>query len=525
METLSKLAQTMERMSLVALGKMRPSDLMPIQNERLKLIAWLGGDVDPGDLKGDRILNALQQYHKTGYVRDLRQARLLCYGCTQAYTDQGLRLLESHEQLDRLLRFIEHHSQTRPFRKCYRGLLNAYFSYDPNAPEVNDSGRSNWFVLREFLQKFLPTLTHAEWHTPEWVQSLTANRKLLTVNPCVSYCGAHEGIGQFEAARLTLDINADSWLVRTFVQDQINHIVVLEDEPFQSRLDAALLLLDQFPLYIRQCLGLLLDRYCRCAARAPRETLRHFAVVQWGAPWLPQNAVNWLCSTAALNMVASWTKQYLVRQFFNLFAQSGADNSRRAAFWNLYSDDLHGMYFALGNDAFDFHNRAFLQFREDAKGLVVRLNDSKHNLHAVILQFATHHVVEFSQEMNAAFFYDITHGTPQFYLSKGWVDVGALSVGNALKENAISPHGQRMAHIDYKLMTWEGRFAQELGNSELTRQHFCERHIAQYYINDGQAWIKPHNKDRYTRETASILLGWGYIWSPEAHGYFHRLHN
>ena len=522
MDTLDKLAETMERMSRVALAKFRPGDSMPIQHERLQLLAWLGGEVDPADLAGDRILSALQQYDKAGFVRDLRQARLLCYGCTQAYREQGERLLESRDQLERLLQYITQHSHTRAFRKCYRGLLNAYFAYDPDAASVKGNGRSNWSILRDFLLRLRPALT-ATGYVPQWVLTLNTHNQLLTDDPCAPYRDAPNSAERFEAARLEMNINADSWLVRRFVQSQIAHILNQNDSEFQRRVDEALLLLDQYPLYVTQMLGQLLDRYSRCAARPPSETLRHFAVAQWGVPWLPQNAVNWQCSPAALSMIASWAKQDLVREFFHLFAPTGADNSRRAAFWNLYSEDLQGMYFALGSDAFDIKNKAFLQFRDDAKGLVVKLNDSKHNLHAVILQFATHHVVEFSQQMNVAYFYDARQGTPQFYLSKGWVDVGALSVGTALKENAKSPPAKPMPHNDDKLSTWEGRFAQELGGSEMARQHFCQHHAAQYSVNAGNAWVKPDSGEKYPPEITSVLLGWGYTWSPDTRGYFRKI--
>lgn len=522
MDTLGKLAETLERMSRVALARMRPGDTMPIQGERLKLLAWLGGEVNPEELSGDRIQIALQQYNNAGFVRDLRQARLLCYGCTQAYTERGDRLLENRKQLDGLLQYISQRAATRSFRKCYRGLLNAYFSYDSEAPSVRGNGKSNWALVRDFLQKHQPSLT-VSGHIPEWIHALNRHHNLLSGDPCAPYRDTSEYIERFEAARVEMNIGADSWLVRTFVQTHIQHILHLDDAPFQDKVDEALILLDQYPLYVAQTLGKLIDRYNLCASRPPSETLRHFAVSQWGIPWIPQNAVSWQCSAPALNMIAGWCKRHLVHEFFHLFAPTGADNSRRAAFWNLYSEDLQGMYFALGSDAFDIQNRDFLQFREDAKGLVVKLNDSKHNLHAVILQFATHHVVEFSQQMNVAYFYDARQGTPQFYLSKGWVDVGALSVGKALKDNAKSPPAKPMLHSDDKLITWEGRFAQELGGSEMARQHFCEHHAAQYSISKGSTWLSPNNGERYPPEVASVLLGWGFTWSPDARGYFRKL--
>ncbi|MBA3024611.1 MAG: hypothetical protein KKG03_01670 [Gammaproteobacteria bacterium] len=523
MNTLDKLADTMARMSRIAISTMRAGDLLPIQHEREQLIAWLGSEVDMEALGDDRILVALRHFAEAGFVRDLRQARLLCYGCTQVYSEQGERLIENLKLFTTLLTYLtQHQERTRAFRKCYRGLLNAYFAYDSDADSVIGSGRSNWASLHTFLQNALDRLA-SDGHTPQWVRVLSANKGLLGTVPCDDYRSGAADIERIESFRFELNIGVDSWFIRTFVQSHIERTMALPDAKFQDEVSEALQLLVQYPLYIPRLLGMLLDRYSQSQNKRTNDALRDFAIEQWGAPWIAQNESNWLCSQTARDMIANWGKKHLVHEFFHLFAAKGADNTRRAAFWNLYSEDLKGMYFALGSDAFEISNRAFLKFRNDAKGLVVKLNDSKHNLHAVILQFEKFHIVEFNQQINVAYFYDTAKGTPEFYLSKGWVNVGALSVGNALKGNTLSQPARPMQHSDEKHLSWEGRFAQELGRSDSARQHFCERHHATYSEASGKAWIKPNDQQRYTKEIGSVLQGWGYTWSPEVNGYFRSL--
>jgi hypothetical protein len=523
MNTLDKLADTMERMSRIALSIMRASDLLPIQHERQQLISWLGSEVDMDAIGGDRILTALQHFAEAGFVRDLRQARLLCYGCTQVYSEQGERLIENQKLFTTLLTYLtQHQERTRAFRKSYRGLLNAYFAYDPEAETVVGSGRSNWASLHVFLQNAQDLLA-SDGHTPEWVRVLAKNKGLLGTVPCDDYRGGAADIDRIESFRFELNIGVDSWFIRSFVESHIERIMALPDTQFQDEVSEALQLLVQYPLYTSRMLGKLLDRYSESKNKASSDSLREFAIEQWGAPWIEQNESNWLCSESAREMVSNWGKKHLVHEFFHLFAAKGADNTRRAAFWNLYSEDLKGMYFALGSDAFDISKRAFLKFRTDAKGLVVKLNDSKHNLHAVILQFEKCHIVEFSQQINVAYFYDTSKGTPEFYLSKGWVNVGALSVGNAIKGNTQSQPARAMLHSDEKHLSWEGRFAQELGRSDNARQHFCERHNATYSEAADKAWIKPNDQQRYGKEVGSVLQGWGYTWTPEANGYFRSL--
>lgn len=519
MDTLDRLATTLERINRVALHKLQASDALPMQHERLQLIAWLGSEVDMAALGDDRILTALRHFAEAGFVRDLRQARLLCYGCTQTYSEQGERLLEDMKLFTTLLTFLtQHQARTRALRKCYRGLLNAYLSYDPAAATVRGSGRADWETLRDFLRDKLPLLS-GDGHTPQWLQVLSAHPHLLGHAPCADLRGA-AGIETLEEIRQVLGIAADSWLVRRFIESSIERILALPDAAFQAQVGEALLLLDHYPLYVSRQLGLLLERYQQCAVRPVDDTLRDFAIAQWGAPWIAQNESDWACSTAARDMVASWGKQHLIREFFHLFAPDGADNTRRAAFWNLYSEDLQGMYFALGSTAFDIQQRDILAFRNAAKGMVVRLNDSKPNLHAVILQFEQFHIVEFNHQLNVAYFYDTSRGTPQFYLSKGWVSVGALSVGDAMKGNVQAQPARPMPHTDEKQLSWEGRFAQELGRSASALRHFCTQHAATYAERAGQAWITPDARERYPKEVASVLQAWGYTWSPEAGGYF-----
>lgn len=522
MEALEQLGKTLNSIGRVALAKLKPGDLMPIQGERLKLLAWIGGEVAEDDSSGDRIVDALIAFDKHRHLKDLRQARLVCYGCTQAYGDASRRLIDEHELFLKLLDYVARHAQlTRPFRKCFRGLMNGYFAYDTEAAYATGTGRMSWEALRNFLHKHKDSLA-MPGYTPEWINTITAHGNLLTATPCEPYLNQDSQI--FDEVCERLEISDDSWLVRTLLFAQVDAATRLDDTGFKERIDEVLLLLHDHPLYAHAALTRLLDRYARCAEHiVAHDNLRDYAVAQWGSPWLGNNAQNWLCTEPARDMVTRWLKHYLLQQFFTVFSEPDAETQRRMDFWDLYCEDLQGMYFALGNDAFGHGNQHHYKFRHDAKGLVARLSDTRHNLHAFIMQFKEQHVVEFNRQVNVAYFYSTKNGTPAFYLSKGWVEVGALSMGEVMKDSSVASGSKPIQHQDSKSLTWEGRFAQEVGMTANAVRVFCQKHACRHEdrsTQDGKVWMKPLNGERYAPTVASVLLGWGFTWSPEQKAYF-----
>lgn len=226
-------------------------------------------------------------------------------------------------------------------------------------------------------------------------------------------------------------------------------------------------------------------------------------------------------------MLEHWLQRHLLSEFFSLLSNDDSVHSRRLNFWGLYSEDLTGMYFALGEDTFAIENTSLYKFRRIARGLVARLSEKKHNVHACIMQFEHYHVVEFNRDNNMAYFYDIRQGIPLFYLSKGWIEIGALSVANIAQGIDIKRPSKPLRHQDTKQLTWEGKFAQELGATENAIQAFCRRYQCLYddrRNQGGYQWIRPSHSDQYGREVWSVLLGWGFCFSIEESGYF-RLPN
>ena len=518
-----RLRDAMHDIGRAALGRMRVGDSLEIRQERDRLVQWLGGEVAPDEAGQDRIVAALETFRGNRHLSGIRQARFACYGCTQAL-DSGYRLIEDRSLFEALLGYVARHRyRTRLFRKCYRGLLGAYFSYDAASADATADGRGNHEALRQFLEAYQGFLESAEF-TPPWVAVLAAHPRLLATDPCQAYGLAalrgnwavldeiHEGLG----------VSGDSWLMRQLVLAQVDAATALDDEPFVRHLDSILLLLCNHPLHAATALLRLLERQARCAGAEVSPALGEQAVALLGNPWLANNVQNWQCSAAARDMVARWLKRHLLHDFFATFADVDVANTRRAEFWDIYCDDLSGMYFALGKAAFTHRDSACFKFRRDAKGLVVRLAEAAPDLHVLILQFEQHHVVELNKAQQVAYFYATRHGTPPFYLSKSWIDIGALSVSKLVEGKTLTPLSQPMRHQDGVQLAWEGKFARELGITPHALRNLCRRYRCRGeppHSGPVPGWIRPEQGRPLENAAGAILAGWGYTWSSQERAY------
>jgi hypothetical protein len=527
MRAIDQLPHTLKSISQAALSKLRLGDSLQMLDERSKLEEWVGGASDLEEATGDRILASLQAFHENQFIRGLRQARLICYGCVQPFGSQPNpnRLIEDRQRFMKLLDYVEkYHHRTRSFRKCYRGLLNCYFSYDPYRGDTTTEGRENWETLRKFLDKQKGSLKTSGFNPP-WVAALDDHPNLLCEDPCGCY-GLAALQGDWTASdelRERLEISDDSWLTRRLILAQVKAVLELDDRTFKEFIDDVLLLLSNHPLHAGAALKILLNRYAQCGDPEASARLRDFAISLWGNPWLAGNEPHWQCSREARDMLVNWLKRHLLHEFFATLAGENADNLRRLNFWELYCGDLLGMYLALGKDAFVRGNKELYRFRKSAKGLVVKLTDGAHDLHALIMQFGQHHVVEFSSHNNVAYFYDTQQGTPPFYFGKGWVEVGALSVGNVLKGSNVAPLSKPIRHQDTKQLAWEGAFAQAMGSSENSIREFCRKYHCRHEesrTRDGYEWILPTEETQCGHEAWSVLSGWGFKSSPDKKGYY-----
>jgi hypothetical protein len=516
MDALEKLQNKLLAINTASLSRLRAGDALQMQHELSMMSDWVKGASRREEVPLATIEAALLAFQQNKYLKGLRQARLICYGCTQRINSYCL--IEDRDAFQKLVGHVEgYRSRRRTFRKLYRGLLNSYFSYDPDTIDSLSLGSLNRETLRVFLSHHLATFVIGDF-TPDWLAALAKYPDLLSEYPGQAVeSSLLQGDGSMlEEIRERLGIDGVSWLVRRLVMSPFVAIARMPDAEFKDSLASLLLLLNDYPLYASVALPLLLERYVQCKDRPMHAALRDYAVGLWGNPWLaPQ---QWLCGDKARSMLAHWLKRQLLREFFGLLSNDDQALSRRFNFWDLYSEDLTGMYFALGKDAYVQGNMRLYKFRHLAKGLIAKLTEEKHGVHTCIMQFSHHHVVEFNRENNIAYFYDIRQGMPSFYFAKGWVDIGAISVKDIEKGADIARTANPLRHEDTRRLIWEGRFAEELGETDNARRAFCLKYQCEYEDRrdtEGAQYIRPAVCERYGMEAWSVLKGWGYDFSEE----------
>ena len=210
------------------------------------------------------LLAALQAFHRDQEFSDLRQARLVCFGCIDPVLPDNAKLIEDGQRFPKLLSSVEaYRADPRAFRRCYRGLLYGYFGY--NAEKARSAGKQNWMLLRTYLRERVADTVAPGW-SPPWVEALRAKAHLLTDNPAEAYGRTLlvDGDEEFDLTRKALDIHDDSWLVWSVVLGQIEAASKESDEAFQAYLPKLLDLLDRHPLARNVGLTKLLGRYCVC---------------------------------------------------------------------------------------------------------------------------------------------------------------------------------------------------------------------------------------------------------------------
>jgi hypothetical protein len=224
-------------------------DFTPIGNEIKLLTKWVGEAASPKPAS-DLVLEALFRFQRSSTLRNLREAQLVSYGCVEPFGRDKQRLIEDERLFPRLLdRIDEYRPKPIAFRRCYRGLLSGYFSYDPEAPTSKRSGKTNWQTLRNFLNERVSNIQR-KGVEQKWVDAIIAHKNLLTISPFGRYGLSllENDQSEFEKAKQQLDISEASWAVTRLILGQIEIAVSLSNSQFIDYLPRLLDLLSKHQL-------------------------------------------------------------------------------------------------------------------------------------------------------------------------------------------------------------------------------------------------------------------------------------
>lgn len=450
----ARMRDRMAAASASILGGMPEPDLTDIRAEVRALRALVGGAGAASGDSLDRIGAAVASFRETGRLPDTRAARLVCWG-TRIATPSQPALLDDGDRFAPFLDEVDgYRTFPRPYRSCWRGLLDGYLRYDPD--KAVKAGRSNWGLLREYLNDNLPGLER-RGQPPDWLAVVDEHANILTEDPCGRYgAGLVEGSDDpMESLRRELSAGDSSWLVRRIFEAQIAAAVEFDDRRLRRALPRVLGLIDAHPLLADAALARILDRYADVVPLEVEPGLRDASVTRWGNPWLGWNDKKWTqVRVGTRQMVSSWLKMRFIETFFGLLSEDKANDQRRIAFWKKQVDDIDDMYFALGESAYTDPRPDFRALHQEMKGRLLKLeNGGGARNNAFIMRIGGHVFVEFGEKGNAMFAFD--GGQLPFDLSRRSIS------GNrsALKH---SSNVARVIHMDSAGESWERKIEREM---------------------------------------------------------------
>jgi hypothetical protein len=437
-----------------ALQNVPQPDLAVLRGQVRQLRAMLGGAGSGSGVATDRLREQVSRFRLTGRLPDARAARLVCWGTTLR-DPQEPSLIEDPDRFPHLINEVDgFRDLRRPYRRCWRGLLDGYVQYDPT--EAAEAGRRNWKMLREYLNDNLPTLERSG-SPPDWLSTIDEHQNLLSDSPCDRYGSALlEGDEEvLDPLRHDLGVGDSSWLMRRIFDAQIDAAIAYDDTRLKRVLPKVLALVAEHELLADRALVRVLDRYAKCDAVEVEPALRDLSVSRWGNPWLERNDTLWTAvDDASRQMVSSWLKLSLIEKFFSLLSEDHLNDQRRVAFWKGYVDRIDDMHFALGEAAYRNPTPDFRALRKAMVGRLLRLdNAGTARNNAFIMRMGSCVFVEFGEKGNAMFAFDADDAP--FDLKRPWI------AGNrtALKHPS---HRARMIHTDVGGERWERKIERRI---------------------------------------------------------------
>ncbi len=378
-----------------------------IKNEEKKIAAWLNSmsNTKPSDKS---IMDAVLFFVKNHGFGDARNARLACWGAGIRSDAEKYSIMEDDRNFLLFLSSVDSYLvDPKSYRRCYRGLLAAYFGYDPDGNDSNATGRKNWGLLRRYLEKRIDYVSIPETVDPEWVHVITEHRNLLSDNPCERY-----GRGFLDGEQAELDLSASRWVSRAIFKARFSAAGECSDNEFITYLPKLFSTLEdrRYSGFLDRGLSIILDRYCSMPGSEIFPELMEFAIRHWGTPWQKHSDAksSWeLVSSGTLKRMTEWITLNLLKKFFELFSGDGPLNTRRYDFWARYSEKMGNIYFVLGREAIGDRRPVYMELKKRMKGRIISITDglSSQNSNAVMIEIDGFCIVESGSSGAAAYIY------------------------------------------------------------------------------------------------------------------------
>jgi hypothetical protein len=216
-----------------------------------------------------------------------------------------------------------------------------------------------------------------------------------------------------------LGVPSSSWVREEAIYALMQAAADLHDAGFHARL-AELVEIASGKTDLRlsrgisiRCVASLLSRHAASSGRPENAALRDAALHFIGNPWLHRIAWNSYVldqhgqpDTEAREMVNSWLKVRLIKDFFDLLSEDRSADSRRLNYWLGFEPAIQDMWFALGADAMGDKREDYTEFRQRAASRLLDLAGATPTTNnAFLMHIGGYVVIEFGITGNACFAY------------------------------------------------------------------------------------------------------------------------
>ena len=378
-------------------------------------------DDRPAAPTSDRICTALNTVRAQGACAlDGMAFYFACWGLTQACGEHP-PLIEDDKLFDNFIREIE---RRKPSSLLWRGLLDAYFRYDPDTSPV---GKANWQRLKSWLQADLTGLQQRTNPNVRacltWLNTLENEGRLLGESDPVKPYAAEALQGKQERLdriKADLDIPPTSWFWREMVLAQIQEAATLSDDRFNAVLQALVELLKEHKILWDEGLKHLLARYHACLDHTVHESLKVLVLEAWQSPQISSHGKWGHVTPAVKEMVSQWLVLEDLQDFFELLAADRAADQRRLNFWLRYIKQIGFSHIALGSHLWLSHDQDWIEFKQKKKGRTSRLDGGGGSRNAFIMKIGQYYFVEFGETGDACYGYP--ENNIPFILGRGYLE-------------------------------------------------------------------------------------------------------
>ena len=418
------------------------------------------------------IMSAMASFRRTGKVDGFRDLKYVCLGMG-VIDPQGWCAIAEDRLRNLVAELVEGQSEMRRRIRCFQALLSSYWTFPINGKQASEEAKAGWRELRSWLRAERERIVKSKEPKPPWFAALTKHVALLTDQPCEKFGAAllRGDSTDLRDAMESLAIPSDSWVLEEAVIAQMRAGCDLTDEPFKGTLQTLINIgtgrggVDPSESLRLRSVSLLVSRYAKCRERPEHMGLRDAAVSIVGNPWLRRaNWDAWVVDARgkpddqSREMVNGWLKRRLISDIFVLLSVDGTGDPRRLDYWLRFEPIIEDMWFALGRDAQTQRGEHFGEFRANAKGRLLSLEDSTADNNAFVMRIGEYLAVEFG-------------ATGYFRLFK-WSNLGQEfieTLTSRLSRKRIShkyvralDYEERMKHIDAASRTWEQKFDERI---------------------------------------------------------------